>query len=289
VHVLRLLNFATSLDSSGEEIRPRIKESLEELADAGDLVELANGRWLPAPTREVALQTADDTRLLVGGLPTSILPLELSSKLKHSGVFRRTKGGDLARELAIPSEDRKSWMGEAPADLETWTREIFEGKYEASRDAGQHFHIYAPELFSATTPQALRWAERLDKLSGKYLCRQDLPFGLKRYHATEIGGGKVTRLMNLRCGDLRRLMYGLDLLAGKAVSVEEDKRHEKIAIVLKSELPKPERRFFAALGALTFAEDSYYPRTWTFPIEYAAEVRSRLVALGIRIFARANR
>src|ERR1035441_2110806 len=45
VHVLRLLNFATSLDSSDEAIRPRIKESLEELADAGDLVELANGRW----------------------------------------------------------------------------------------------------------------------------------------------------------------------------------------------------------------------------------------------------
>jgi hypothetical protein len=201
VHILRLLNFATSLDSSDEQIRPRIKESLDELADAGDLVELGNGRWLPAPTREVPLQTYDDTRLLVGGLPTSILPPELSSNLEHSGVFRRTKGEFLAKELAIPSEDRISWMGEAPADLEASTREALEGKYEVSRDEGQHFHIYAPELFQSTTPQALRWAERLDKQSGKYLCRQDLPFGLKRYYAAEISGGKLTRIMHLRCAD----------------------------------------------------------------------------------------
>jgi hypothetical protein len=84
-------------------------------------------------------------------------------------------------------------------------------------------------------------------------------------------------------------MYGLDQIAGKAVTVEEDRRHEEIAIILRSELPKPERRFFAALGRLTVAEDSYYPRTWVFPNGYAAEVRNRLVALGIRVVSRANR
>lgn len=286
VHVLRLLNFATSFDSSDEAMRPRIKESLEELADAGDLVELANGRWLPAPTRQVRLETVDDTRLLVGGLPTSLLPSELKAKLEHSGVFRRTKGDFLAKELGLPFEDRTSWMGEAPGDLGAWTREAFEGKYEVYRDEGRQFYVYAPEVFQSTTPQARRWVERLDKLSGRYLCRQDLPFGLRRYEAAEIVGGKLTRVMNLRCGDFRRLMYGLDVLAGKAVGVEEDIRHEQFSIILRSELPKPERRFFAALGSLTVAEDSYYPRTWQFPSRYAAEIRSRLVALGIRSFAR---
>ena len=77
--ILRLLNLATSLDPSvRRHLRPRIKESLEELAEAGDLAELANGRWLPAPTREVRLETADDTHVSsVGGtadIPSSAGP-----------------------------------------------------------------------------------------------------------------------------------------------------------------------------------------------------------------------
>ena len=199
VHVLRLLNLATSLDSSDGEIRARIKESLEELADSGDLVELANGRWLPAPTRQVRLDTVDDTRLLVGGLPTSLLPSELKAKLEHSGVFRRTKGDFLAKELGLPSEDRASWMGEAPADLRTWTREALEGKYEAYRDGGRQFYVYAPEVFPSTTPQARRWVERLDKLSGKYLCWQDLPLGWRhRLPACGLGHQRLDHLL-LRC------------------------------------------------------------------------------------------
>lgn len=288
VHILRLLNFATSLDPFGNDIRPRIKESLQELADAGDLAELANGRWLPAPTREVRLDTVGDTRLLVGGLPTSLLPSELKARLEHSGVFRRTKGEYIAKELSLPSEDRTSWMGEAPTDLEAWTRDAFEGRYEAYRDEGSQFHIYAPELSPPATPQARRWVDRPDKLAGRYLSRLDLPFGLRRHYAAEIVGGKVIRFMNLANLDGRRLMYGLDARAGKGVSVEENSRHEEVSFILRSELPRPERRYFAALGKLTVTEDSYYPRTWAFRSEYAADVRVRLAALGIRLSARAR-
>jgi len=288
VHILRLLNLSASLDPSNEDIRPRIKESLEELAEAGDLAELANGRWLPAPTREVRLETADDTRLLVGGLPTSLLPSELSAALEHSGAFRRTKGGRMAQELALPSEDCTSWMGESPEDLEGWTKAALEGNYEAWRDQTGQLSIYAPEFLPSTTPQALRWVERTDKLSGRYLCRQTLPFGLKRYHAAEIVAGKVTRFTNLPGEDLRRLMYGLDKLAGKEVSVPVTETHEWIEIILKSELPKPERRFFAALGKLTVPEGSYYPRTWRFRVADAPEIRSRLLALGIHLSERAR-
>lgn len=287
VHVLRLLNFATSLDPSNEEIRPRIKESLEELSDAGDLVELANGRWLPAPTREVRLGTTDDTRLLVGGLPTSLLPAELSSKLEHGGVFRRMKGEHLSMALGLPAEDLGSWMGESPSDLRSWTQQIFDGRYEAYRD--ERLHIYAPELSPASRPQAMRWVERSDKLNGRYLCRQDLPFGLKRYLGAEIVSGKVTRIKTLHCGDFRRLLYGLDVLAGKPVVVEENDRDGEVILVLKSELPKAERRLLAALGTLTVADDNFYPRTWRFPSEYAPDVRSRLAVLGIQISTRAKR
>jgi hypothetical protein len=178
-------------------------------------------------------------------------------------------------------------MGESPADLLSWTNNIFDGRYEAYRD--EHLHIYAPELFTASTPQAFRWVERPDKLKGRYFCRQDLPFGLKRYLGAEIVSGKLARIKTLHCGDFRRLLYGLDAIAGNPVTVEENDRHREVVIVLKSELPKPERRFLAALGTLTVAEGNYYPRTWRFPSEYAQEVRSRLAALGIQISAGAKR
>ncbi len=287
VHVLRLLNFAASINPLAEETRSRIKESLEELSEAGDLVELANGRWLPAPTREVHLGTPDDTRLLVGGFPTSLLPTELSSKLEHNGVFRRTKGEYLSKTLGLPAEDRAAWMGEFPEDLRSWTQETLDGRYEAHR--GEHLYIYAPELFAPSRPQAIRWVERPERLSGRYLCRQDLPFGLKRYLGAEIVSGKLTRVKTLQCRDFRRLMYGLDALSGKPVIVEEGYQHGEVVLLLRSELPKPERRLLAALGRLTVAEGNYYPRTWRFPREYAAEVRSRLTALGIQISVRENR
>ena len=101
----------------------------------------------------------------------------------------------------------------------------------------------------------------MEKLSGRYLCRQILPFGLKRHHAAEIVGGKLTRIMNLRGEDLRRMMYGLDMLCGQVGERRPRvKSHKGIEIILKSELPKPERRFFAALGRLTVADDAVITR-----------------------------
>ena len=287
VHVLRLLNLVAAGEDT--EFRQRLKEALDELSDAGDVAELANGRWIPAPTRQVLLGTADDARLLVGGVPSSLLPSELRNRIEHYGVFRRLKGAHVATQLGVPSEERSSWLGEAPEELIDWTRSVFEGQYEAARDEERYLQYYAPELFAPNTPQAIRWTPRPDKLSGRYLAEQTLAFGMKRYLAVEVVGGRLTRLMVLRCADLRRLKYGLDLLADKPVAVEERDRGESVDFVLKSELPRPERRFFAALGTLTVSEEGYYPRTWHFPKQYGAEVRSRLSALGIRLFARAGR
>jgi hypothetical protein len=289
IHILRLLNLASSYDSNSEASRARFKECLDELAEAGDLAELANGRWLPAPTREVVLATNDDTRLLVGGLPTSALPAKLKLEIDHSGAYRRVKGERLVKELALPRESRANWLGESPARLEEWTEQALEGRYEAYRDEGRSLFVYAPELFPQSSLQLKRWVERTHKLSGRYLGRQELPFGMRRHYAVEVTSGKVSRLMNLRQVDLRRLQYGLDLRAGKSLGIEEQKRWDSISLILKNELPRPERRYLAALGRLTVPEEGYYPRTWSIPIQYAADVRARLNALGIVIVSKANR
>lgn len=299
VHVLKLLNFAVdvspdtilSADEMGSaEIRSRLRTSLDELAEAGDLVLLANGRWLPAPTREVRLGSADDARLLVGGLPTSLLPSELSAEVHHNGAFRRTTGERLARELALPFESYDSWVGQFPGDLKAWTQSVFEGDYETFTAAndGRQFSLYAPQIARPGALQAKRWVDRPDKLSGRFLGRRDLPFGIRQYRAVEVVDGVIVRVMipRLGTGDLRRVMYGLDALAGNPAVVENDTRGDEFVIVLGSEVPRPERRFFAALGTLSVPPDKYYPRTWRFPRKYAGEVRGRLSALGVRLFER---
>src|SRR5262249_37594139 len=61
VHVVRLLNRAISIisplvqESDDREVRAQFRDALEALADAGDLVELDGGLWLPGTSRLVRL------------------------------------------------------------------------------------------------------------------------------------------------------------------------------------------------------------------------------------------
>jgi hypothetical protein len=289
VHVLRLLNLASTLQFSGDASRARLKEALEELSECGDLAEMSNGQWLPAPTREVRLGTADDMRLLVGGFPTSLLAVEYASQIEHTGPHRRLRGDTLQRELDLPSQSLDAWMGHAPEDLREWTLSALRGNYEHYRPTGRSIEVYAPELSSASTPQAFRWVERTDKLAGTYLSREEVTFRGKRYLAAEVAKGQIAGIRTMPSTDFRRLMYGLDLLAAKPVGVEEILGPVEASFILKSELPQAEQRLFAALGRLLVSEGKYYPRTWIFNQELVVEIRKRLAKLGVRTFVRAQR
>jgi len=294
VHVLRVLNLALDLspenvfggDAGSVELRTRLRGALDELSDAGDILALANGRWLPAPLREVPLGTADGARLLVGGFPSSLLPDTLRKTVRHQGAFRRVNVDELGRELGLSQEPLESWVGDAPQDLIGWTKFAMDGSYEPFSEAndGSRFIFYAPKLARPGALQAKRWLSSPEKLSGRYLGKRELPFGMRQYRAAEVIDGRVVRvsLPRLGNGDLRRLMYGLDALAANPVQVDMALTSKTFVAVLGSEIPRPERRFFAALGTLIVPADKYYPRTWHFPVEYAAEVKRRLLELMIQ-------
>jgi hypothetical protein len=144
-------------------------------------------------------------------------------------------------------------------------------------------------LSSISTPQALRWVECTDKLAGIYLSREGLPFGGKRYFAVEIAKGQISGIRVLPPIDFRRLMYGLDLLAERPVAMEEIPGRVEATFVLRSELPQPEQKLFAALGRLVVPEGKYYPRNWIFHQEHVAEIKKRLTKLGVSTFVRAYR
>jgi len=113
---------------------------------------------------------------------------------------------------------------------------------------------------------------------------------MRQYRGVEVIQGRIARLMRLRlgAGDLRRLLYGLDELAQNSVVVEYESTGDEIGVILRSEIPKPEQRLFAALGRLSFPPEKYYPRTWRFPKRYAAEVHSRLTSLCVQLVKRSN-
>ena len=105
----------------------------------------------------------------------------------------------------------------------------------------------------------------------------------------KIAKGQISGIRAMPPIDLRRLMYGLDLLAEKSVTVEEVSGFAETSFVLKSVLPQAEQRLFAALGHLSVPEDKYYPQTWTFHQEHAVEIKKRLATLGVSTFVRTHK
>jgi hypothetical protein len=196
-------------------------------------------------------------------------------------------GDAVTLALDLPSEGYESWVGAAPQDLRAWTRSVLEGPYEpfTEENDSRQFSFYTPKEARAGALQAKRWRDRPDKLSGRFLARRDLAFGPRQYRAAEVVDGRLTRVMlpRLGDGDLRRLMYGLDALAGNPVLVEVEQTSKGLVVILGSEVPRPERRLFAALGTLSVPPEKYYPRTWLFPTEYAAQITHRLSELEVSL------
>lgn len=295
VHINRLLNVAIGSQIGLEahatvSVRARLRESLDVLAEVGDVVELANGWWVPAGSRQILLANETDDRLIVGGVPTSLLPSEHRAILSHRGQFRTTRGSALADAYGLAAEPLDAWVGRAPSDLESWGRQTLAASLEAYTEPseGVRFRFYVPRR--AGEPQGFRWRDSPKGLvEGRYFAFRELPFGLRQPRIVEVKQGRIhaTRPLGLAPGDARRLQYAVDAIAQMPVTVSL-RRSARFQVTLQSEVPRAEQRLFAALGELTFPDEKYYPRTWTFPIEHADRVLQRLAALRVELRRQAS-
>jgi hypothetical protein len=289
VHINRLLNVATASQigvgaHATVDARARLRESLDVLAEVGDVVELANGWWVPAGVREVLLANETDDRLIVGGVPTSVLPSEHRALLLHRGQFRTTRGDALASAFGLAIEPLDSWVGRTPTDLESWGRQMLAASVDPYTEPseGVRFRFYVPRR--SGEPQGFRWRDSTKGLDGRYFAFRELPFGLRQPRIVEVKRDSVcaTRPLGLAPGDARRLQYAVDAVSRMPVTVSI-KRASTFQVTLRSEIPRSEQRLFAALGELRFPDDRYYPRTWTFPNEHADQVSQRLAALRVEL------
>ncbi len=223
------------------------RELLDTLAEQGDILSLSGGRWLPTPLRFVPVTPAH--HLLVGGMPTHLLPNVALRALRFHGSFRHVEGGAISSLQQISGTTVRQFQS-----LESWL-----GPSQKLEDLNQ-----------------------ID--NGLYLLRASTPWGTHQYSIGFISSRKlIQQSAGIWQTDIRRLCYALDHRAGKPTRVSWNGKQREL--ILRSELPGRERKFLASVGTLQEnADGNYYPRRWIIS-EDVAPIFERLKDLGIQVEA----
>jgi hypothetical protein len=262
------------------------RELLDTLAEQGDIFALSGGHWLPAPLRFVSVTSMH--HLLVGGMPTHLLPHELLSALHLHGSFRHLEGNTISSLqqgsgsiMHWQFQSLQRWLGVAQTldDLNGF----FDGQ-ELITVAHQNVSETSLEAYVASDdkPQLLRWQAINQVVNGRYLLKTSTPWGAYQYSIGLISNRKLTNQSSgLWQIDIRRLLYALDKRAGKPTSVRWNEGQREL--VLRSELPGRERKFLSSVGTLQENTDgNYYPRRWIIAMD-GMPVLTMLQDLGIQI------
>ncbi len=262
------------------------RELLDTLAEQGDIFPLSGGRWLPAPLRFVPVTPTH--HLLVGGMPTHLLPHALLRTLRLHGSFRYVEGNAISSLqqgsgsiIQWQFQSLQRWLGSSQT-LDDLIR-YFDGQ-ELLTVAHQNVSETSLETYVASDdkPQLLRWRSLDQVTDGRYLLRTSTPWGVYQYSIGLISNRRLTQQSaGLWQIDIRRLCYALDNRAGKPTSVRWNEVQREL--ILRSELPGRERKFLSSVGTLQENIDgNYYPRRWIIAMDFSP-VFTMLEDLGIQI------
>lgn len=287
-HVSRVLGTALATwrmlaerQTPGEEaLRAELREALTILEDAGALVELSGGYWAPATARFVELPDRAGY-LLVGGVPSAVLPLE-GYEIQFHGPHRYLS--TLPQELTpvIPVESLASWARLPSSPLLAWARELFESleRQPYLPASAEAFEFYAPERSKLRVPQFLRWSEGPGDASTTMLARRTRLYGAREYRLVEVRAGRIISVCDTHDVDVRRLMYALDRAAKNPVRARRIGEGLPAEWLFESELPRAEQRTFAAFGTLSIPDDRPFQRRWTF-VRHEETALALLHSLGV--------
>lgn len=264
------------------------RDLLDDLTEQGDLCYLGEGRWLPAPLRLVPL--SQTYFLLVGGMPTYLLPDDLRRVLRLHGSFRHVDVSEISalksgqeHPLQWQFQSLEGWLGPSPQTLDDLAH--FFDQQELQPITHQSVSNTSFEAYDASIdkPQYVRWQSLDHVVDGRYLLRDRTPWGAKQYSIGYVSDRRLTKQSHvLHHIDIRRLCYALDAQAGKPTRAIWDPKHGQL--ILHSELPGRGRKLLSSIGFLQESHESYYPRRWVgIGPNHAHTVESLLTELGIRI------
>jgi hypothetical protein len=279
-----------SADGEDREQQPEEEElnrqTLDTLAEQGDLLALPQGRWLPAPLRLVPITS--ELYLLVGALPSSLLPSPVLQSLHLHGCFRRVERRVIQTVSQFDEyecwqfQTQESWLG-APPPKQAELLERFRDTElypVAQQSATESLEAY---VASINKPQGLRWRSSIHvPEDGRYLLRNRTPWGKIFYSIGEIQKRQIKRQSQMQESfDIRRLCYALDSDARVPTRARWDR--EQGILTLKSELPARERKYLATFGHLQKNNQYYYPRIWKIAAQHEIEIKELLSHLGVLI------
>ncbi|GER89764.1 hypothetical protein KDW_39260 [Dictyobacter vulcani] len=261
------------------------RESLTELEQIGDIVELPNGYWRPAPLRKIYLADVNKW-ILVGGLPTARFPNDARQVLEHNNFARFCPLDPEMLGILCPNQSLDDWLKKPKEQIEKWARNQLEQITLQNYSHGEYsLEVYWP--YHNNKYQYLRWTKNYDLPDDRYLARFEAAFSL-HYRVIEIKNQKIIKIGELEIGlkDYRRLFYGIDAYYKRPVnaSIQVKLSQQRYLVNLENELPKDVQRLFTALGYVQPNQDGkYYPRIWHMPLEYEKQVDSTLQNLGVHI------
>lgn len=261
------------------------RELLDTLEEQGDVLSFTGGSWLPAPLRLVPL--TENYCMLVGGIPTHLLPANIQRALHFHGSFRQMEGAAISTsrqdmELSVPWQFQSldSWLGPSPATLEDLARSFEMQELQAVvYQSDSSLEAYVADTRES---QYQRWHPLNSVHDGRYLLRTSTPWGMKQFSIGVIQHHRLTRQSSeLRDTDVRRLCYALDQRAGQPTRASWQVSHSEL--LLRSELPARERKYLSSVGILQENEEGYYPRRWIIRPQFVGSVEELLANLGIQM------
>lgn len=259
--------------ASDETLRADLRAALVALEGAGDLLRLPGGYWGPATARIVEFPS-EAGRLLVGGVPSSFLPIN-PDVVQYHGPHRHLIEPAPELDALLPKEELASWSRRPSAPPQEWAREVIESseRQPYAPTSAETFEFYTPTSAQPGAPQFRRWSDNPGPKSTTMLARRMRIYGAREYRLVDVRAERVVGVCDLQGVDVRRLMYALDLAAKNPVRARcLDRGGAEWLLV--SELPRAEQRTFAACGTLTIPDARPFERRWTF-------VRNEDLAVGM--------
>jgi len=284
------------MEREGDTQPDPIRRVLIALNDLGDLSELRHGYWLPSPVRLVELPISGRI-LVLGGLATQDLGELLSPRIQMphwiSRIIEKDKLPKNVQEDQDYWQSLENWLGETVVDLESWTRSRLTEAEENLAQSGssfRDFEVYSPKL-KQREPQFFRWvwSRELRKCPEEtVLCRYRFGVGGPRNYLL----GKLTnseseivldREFAVQPYDVRRLQYGLDLLAGAPTAAKVKHIGSECELTLRSWVPPEERRLLLALARETSKTPGRLPLKFTFSVTGAQDIIEKIRMLGVTV------
>lgn len=242
-HILKIENLANIFGFEGDCI-----SVMERLSDLREVQRLANGFWLPAPSRSVPI---NDEYLIISPLPTPHLPGEIDLQ---SGV-----GFGRLAKTAFPSEPIQSiedWMG-SPRSLRLWIEgELSKVEKSLVRTVleRENLEFYVPWARDSSNKSGMKnWVGSSDvplSTKGSILLARSTDGSMTNYYWCSFKDGILFESQNsVQSTEIIRIQYALEILnnaAWRELSLVENK--DQLTFKCRFPLPSDVDRLLVAIG-----------------------------------------